>query len=245
LAIIENGGVRARQQKGQRGEGRKTRQLSNAISALLTLAASGARTAVASPIVDSTQSASALAAGPASGGEAPIDLDQMQLEGTSVARQPAEEEGSVRLKGLLLFHVADGIGAGGQLRVGNVGVRASLAYQPQIFVIDEDPWDNKFAHFALRNTAQLNFDALYLFGQSEKGLSVGYRYSTLLGHGAGIGYQASINLYGQPFAFSVPVIYYPAASRRVEDKLKLTGDERINFPFGAGLEYGLGIAWLF
>jgi hypothetical protein len=180
---------------------------------------------------------------PASGSEAAVDLDDVRLEGGVMAtRTPGAP---VSFKGLILLHVADGVGAGGQLRSGNTGVRVSFAYLPQHFIIDKDPWDEEFARFELANTAQLNVDAFQLFGQSEKGVSLSYRYSTLLGHGLGLAYQSYLELGGQRFALSVPVIYYPKGEQRVQREFGLQGGERINFPFGPGIDYGIGLAWLF
>ena len=195
--------------------------------------------------------------------DTPVDLDDLHLEGGVVAARAAAPPGvedashgggssvvhppapKVSWQGLILLHVADGVGVGGQLRVGNMGLRASLAYLPQYFIIDKDPWDDEFARFELAQTAQLNVDAFQLFGQSEKGVSLSYRYSTLLGHGLGLAYQSSVDLGGERFVLSVPVIYYPSGSERVQREFGLQGGERINFPFGPRIDYGIGLAWLF
>jgi hypothetical protein len=204
---------------------------------------------------------------PASDDEAPVELDDVALGGAVVAgpgrgagpQQPVEIDGAVhggvaaprpevpdvRLNGLVLLHVADGVGAGGQLRLGNLGVRASLAYAPQYYIVDDDPSDNKFARFKLTSTAQLNVDTFYLFGASERGMSLSYRYSTLLGHGLGLAYQSHLDIGGQRFALSVPVVYYPEGSSGVQREFGLHGGERVNFPFGPKLHYGIGVAWLF
>jgi hypothetical protein len=174
--------------------------------------------------------------------EAPIELQDVELTGRTVAPRP---EPKLQLQGLVLLHVADGVGAGGQLRFGNFGLRASVAYQPQHFIVDEDPADDEFPRFELKHSAQLNLDALCLFGASERGASLSYRYSTLLGHGLGAAYQSYVDLAGARFALSIPVVYYPAASERVRRELGLSGGERVNFPFGPGFEYGIGVAWLF
>ena len=194
--------------------------------------------------------------------DAPIDLDDLKLEGGVVAPcapAPGVEDASpsggiavahpptsrVSWKALVLLHVADGVGAGGQLRVGNMGLRASLAYLPQYFIVDKDPADDKFARFELANTAQLNVDAFYLFGESERGVALSYRYSTLLGHGLGLAYQSFVDLGGERFVLSVPVTYYPSGLERVQREFGLQGGERINFPFGPRVHYGIGLAWLF
>src|SRR6185295_151454 len=176
--------------------------------------------------------------------EAPVDLDNLKLAGGVVAARASAtgaEDASpgadsavvqppaprVSWKALVLLHVADGLGVGGQLRVGNTGLRASVAYVPQYFIVDKDPWDDKFAHFELAQTAQLNVDAFHLFGDSERGVSLSYRYSTLLGHGLGGAYQSFVVLGGARFVLSVPVIYYPAARDRLEREFGLQGGERI------------------
>lgn len=181
------------------------------------------------------------------GGDAPaaegvVDLEGV-FQGSTVAPPPPSP--ALRVRGLLLLHTADGVGAGGQLRLDNLGLRASVAYQPQHFLVDDDPVDDEFARFELAHSAQLNLDAFYLFGKSEKGVSLSYRYSTLLGHGLGAAYQSYIEIAGARFELSTPVVYYPAARERVRDALGVYGDEQVNFPFGPGLEYGVGFAWLF
>lgn len=176
---------------------------------------------------------------------APLDLQDVQVEGITVTRQEqASEEGGLQARGVVVLHMADGVGAGGQLRFGNFGLRASVAYLPQFFIVDKDPWDNEFARFELTDSIQLNVDALVLFGSSEKGASLSYRYSSLLGHGAGVAYQSSFDFVGQRFALSIPIIFYPDATDRVRRDLGLT-TERVNFPLGPRFDYGVGIAWLF
>jgi hypothetical protein len=200
------------------------------------------RLALAAPPIPAQPTPAATAGDRAQTAEEVVDLEGV-LQGSTVAPPPAPP--AVRLRGLLTLHTADGVGAGGQLRLENFGLRASVAYQPQHFLVDDDPVDDKFARFELAHTAQLNLDALYLFGESEKGVSLSYRYSTLLGHGLGVAYQSYIELAGARFELSTPVVYYPAAARRVPKELGLQGDEQVNFPFGPGLEYGIGFAWLF
>lgn len=197
--------------------------------------------ALAAPLPPSEPSTAAPAGDAAPGAEAAVDLEVV-FQGKTVAPPPPPV---LSVRGLLLLHSADGVGAGGQLRFDNVGLRASFAYQPQHFLVDDDPVDDEFARFELAHSAQLNLDAFYLFGKSDKGVSLSYRYSTLLGHGLGVAYQSYVEVAGARFELSTPIVYYPAAPRRVREGLGLHGDEQVNFPFGPGLEYGLGFAWLF
>lgn len=172
-----------------------------------------------------------------------VELPDVQLEGTTVAVRP--ENAAPRWQGLILLHLADGVGVGGQLRIGNAGVRLSLGYLPQLFIIDDDPEDEEFPRFKVASTVQLNVDTFYLFGNSEKGASLDYRYNSLLGHGVGVAYRSNFELSGARFELSVPVIYYPSGAERVREKYGLASGAHVNFPFGAGIDYGVGVAWLF
>jgi hypothetical protein len=171
-----------------------------------------------------------------------VEIDAT-VHGRVAAPRPVPQR--VQLNGLVLLHVADGVGAGGQLRFGNIGVRSSLAYAPQYYIVDDDPSDDKFARFKLTSTVQLNLDTFYLFGASERGMSLSYRYSSLLGHGLGLAYQSHLDIGGQPFALYVPVVYYPRGTEGVQREFGLHGGERINAPFGPKIHYGIGVAWLF
>jgi hypothetical protein len=181
--------------------------------------------------------------GPAQSREAALDLEDVGLEGGVVA--PSTPDAAPSLHGIISFHLADGVGLGGQLRAGSRSLRASVAYVPQHFIIDDDPQDDKFARFKLANTGQLNVDAIQYFGESERGVSLSYRYSTLLGHGVGLAYQSHLEIGGQYFALSVPVIYYPAGLERVQREFGVESGAHINFPFGPRIDYGIGVAWLF
>lgn len=174
---------------------------------------------------------------------APIDLDGALLEGRTAAQRVQPPGADVRLSGLVLVHFGDGFGAGGQLRVGGVGLRATLGYQPLLFIIDDDPQDTTLGDFELAHSAQLNLDGL-LLTKSQLGASLGYRYSTVLGHGVAVAFQSMFDLWRQRFAFSIPIMYFPAGTERVRDRYDLSPEDEINFPFGAGVQYGIGVAWL-
>lgn len=174
---------------------------------------------------------------------APIELDGAPLEGRTAARRVQPSDADVRLNGLVLVHFGDGLGAGGQLRIGGLGLRATLGYEPLLFIVDDDPQDTTLGDFKLAHSAQLNLDGL-LLTRSEVGASVGYRYSTVLGHGVAVAFQSMFDLWRQRFAFSIPVMYFPAGTARVRDRYDLSADHEINFPFGAGIQYGIGVAWL-
>lgn len=176
--------------------------------------------------------------------DAPIELDVALSGGTQAERQ-ASDAGRSRFEGLVLFSAADGIGGGGQLRSGPFGLRGTVAYQPLLFLVDADPADKTFGAFEFSNSFQLNVDALLVGTDSEEqGGSIGYRFNDLLGHGISVAYQSAFDAWGQRFSLSFPVTYYPSATQRVRDELDIASGYEINFPFGAGLQFGMGAAWI-
>lgn len=175
--------------------------------------------------------------------DAPIELD-VALSGETRGERAAFDHGRPRVEALVLFSAADGVGVGGQIRSGNFGVMASVAYQPLLFLVDADPADKTFGAFEFSNSLQLNVDALLVTTESGTGGSLGYRFNDLLGHGVSVAYQSTFDAWGQHFGLSFPVTYYPAATSRVRDELGIAADYEINFPFGAGLQFGMGAAWI-
>jgi hypothetical protein len=162
---------------------------------------------------------------------------------TAEGRASAPDAARLRLDGLVLLHVGDGFGAGGQIHWGRVGLRASMAYYPAFFNVDNDGGGDRT--FELVHSAQLNLDMLLLATKSGLGASLGYRYNTLLGHGAAVAFQGMFELWQQRFSFSFPVMYYPEGTDRVRQELGLSSEYRINYPFGGGMQFGAGVAWLF
>jgi hypothetical protein len=213
---------------------RVVRQLAAALSATLVLTGSVGVLA---------EGGTALEPQPAVNAE-PIELADVGLGGVSQGvKAPAPDTEHLRLDGLVLLHLADGVGAGGQLRLGAFGLRATAGYQPLLFVVDRDVDDQDVGDIEFMSSGQLNLDVL-LLSQSEMGASLGYRYNTLLGHGAALAFQSMFELWGQHFSFSIPVMYFPEGTNQVLDELGLSSEYRINFPFGAGIQYGVGVAWV-
>jgi hypothetical protein len=193
------------------------------------------------PLTQGASEPGMAAAAPSS--DVPIELDVSLTGETRASREPADR-GRSRLEGLVLMSAADGIGLGGQFRSGMFGMRGTLAYQPLLFLVDADPADKTFGAFEFSNSIQLNVDALLVTLDTERGGSLGYRFNDLLGHGISVAYQSAFDLWGQHFSLSFPVTYYPGATGRVRDKLGIASDYEINFPFGAGLQFGMGAAWI-
>jgi hypothetical protein len=179
----------------------------------------------------------------ASAADAPIELD-VGLSGETQAERRASDAGRSRFEGLVLLSAADGVGGGGQLRSGPFGLRATLAYQPLLFLVDADPADKTFGAYEFSNSFQLNIDALLVEIDSEQGGSIGYRFNDVLGHGISVAYQSAFDAWGQHFSLSFPVTYYPSATERVRDRFDIASGDEINFPFGAGLQFGVGAAWI-
>lgn len=172
-----------------------------------------------------------------------IELD-VSLTGETRAARRIIDEGRTRLEALVLLSAADGVGVGGQLRSGMLGLRATVAYQPLLFLVDADPADKTFGAFEFSNSVQLNLDAMLVSTDTGTGGSLGYRFNDLLGHAISVAYQSRFELWGQHFDLSFPVTYYPGATRRVREQLGIANDYEINFPFGAGLQFGMGVAWV-
>lgn len=182
-------------------------------------------------------------ASPALPGPAPLELD-VALSGQTQGERQDPDRGRSHFEGLVLLSAADGVGGGGQVRSGPFGLRATVAYQPLLFLVDADPADKTFGAFEFSNSFQLNVDAMLVGVDSEQGGSLGYRFNDLLGHGITVAYQSAFDAWGQHFSLSFPVTYYPSATSRVRDKLDIESGYEINFPFGAGLQFGMGAAWI-
>jgi hypothetical protein len=228
-------------------------------AALCALALGWAGSAAAAPSI--TPGAPVVSNTPAS--DAPIELDTA-LEGathgrpttsephavvdsgqtTPEQRPPALDGGRKRVNPVVLFSAADGVGVGGLVRSGVFGLQGTVAYQPLLFLVDKDPADKTFGAFEFANSIQLNVDAMLVGAQSETGGSIGYRFNNLLGHGVTLAYQSVFEMWGEHFSLSFPVTYYPAATSRVRDRLDIAPGYEINFPFGAGLQFGMGAAWV-
>ena len=226
--------------------------------ALFALAFGGAGSAAAAP--SNAQGAPVVSNTPAP--DAPIELDTALSGATRAqrgeaahvgvvdsgqaveAQPPAPDAGRRRLNPLVIFSAADGLGVGAQVRSGVFGLQGSVAYQPLLFLVDKDPADKTFGAFEFANSIQLNVDAMLVGVQSETGGSIGYRFNDLLGHGVTLAYQSVFEMWGEHFNLSFPVTYYPAATSRVRDRLGIASGYEINFPFGAGLQFGMGAAWV-
>ena len=237
-----------------------------------TAAAAGpSQAAAGTPAADaagtpSVEGMPAVAAGTLAVADAPLELDSVAFQGetqanrapdaplnpaavggeaqTTPPRSDVNAEPGKRLNALVLLSAADGVGGGAQLRNGVFGVRGTLSYRPLFFLVDADPGDNKFGAYQFANSVQLNVDVMLAGVESERGGSIGYRFNNLMGNGFTIAYQSAFDAFGQHFNLSFPVTYYPEATGRVRDRLGIASGHEINFPFGAGFQFGMGAAWV-
>lgn len=189
---------------------------------------------------------------------APLELGGMALQAQTSGQRPGVDSvagegagahspidrGRHRIEGLVLMSAADGVGGGAQLRSGVFGVRGTASYHPLFLLVDENPTDKKFGAYHFSNSIQFNLDVLLVGAESDRGGSVGYRFNDVLGHGVTVAYQSAFEAWGQRFTLSFPVTYYPKATSRVRERLDIPSGDEINFPFGAGLQYGVGAAWV-
>jgi hypothetical protein len=141
-----------------------------------------------------------------------------------------------------------GLAVGGELRLGNAGLRASGGANLIILtLVDADTYS--LSSIEVFGTGQLNADAYLFFplqGGADLGLSVGAKYNTLLGFGIGGAFEVRKQLRPRlGLGVSVGLVYYPDGADRLVEKEGFPPDVEFNFPFGAGLQGGGGVALTF
>jgi hypothetical protein len=122
---------------------------------------------------------------------------------------------------LILAGYSDGLAAGVEFGMGDFALRGSAGYMPLIFSITNAD-DLGFERFEFRNSAQANADVLFLpwaRGSGNRvGLSLGYRYNTLLTHGFALGGQVEATLSDDlTLLVMFNLAFYPDGSYRVSD----------------------------
>src|SRR5262245_2807129 len=96
---------------------------SRALGVVFSLGVSAASTVRAAAL------AGAAATSPPAAAAHPIELDAMGLGGVTEAPREALPSATLRVGGLALLSIADGIGAGAQLRAGPFGLRTTFGYE--------------------------------------------------------------------------------------------------------------------
>jgi hypothetical protein len=181
--------------------------------------------------------------------DAPANAPRAAAEDAALDSPPSTDRRGVAP--LVQLGWYDGCAGGVQFDAGAIALRASFAYFPVILIVREDGFSaGSDSSLELLHSAQGNADFLWYFAapgeRSRIGLSVGYRYNTLLLHGVGLAFQGDVTL-----SDSVRLLYtfglslHWQGSDRVRDELGLTSDATFNFPFGAGFQGGAGVGLAF
>jgi hypothetical protein len=142
------------------------------------------------------------------------------------------------------------LAAGAQWNLGVFALRGSFGYFPLVLSVDDDVFDDNAPSYEVLHSYQLNADAAYYFWAPAKssrlGLSFGYRYNSELAHGAAVGLQVEADV---SKSLAVMVLFalsmYPDGDDRARQALNESSEAKFNFPFGAGLQGGLGIGMRF
>jgi hypothetical protein len=151
----------------------------------------------------------------------------------------------------LVAEIGDRSGAavGAELRFGSVGARLTGGGN-LVMVSVSDADTHELDSFQIFGTGQLNGEAfafpIHLDGGTELGLSVAYRYNSLLGSGYGGGLEAQRRI-GQrsTLRVSAGLTFYPDGDDRLIEREELPEDVDFNFPLGATVQGGLDVALAF
>ena len=144
--------------------------------------------------------------------------------------------------------VYDGIGAG--IRVGDsrVGVHVIGAWQP-LFVTSQTD-DLSTPDIDVYSTLQANADVYVLFTEptprASIGMTPGYKGSTHLGHGGGIGFYVAIDAHQRTSYFLIGgITWFPDGEAHLRDKKSIAMDREFAFPgpaLNAGVNLGIDFA---
>jgi hypothetical protein len=144
--------------------------------------------------------------------------------------------------------VYDGIGGG--IRVGDarLGVQVIGGWQP-LFVASQTD-SSQPPDIDVYSTLQANADVYVLFSEptprSSIGMTVGYKGSTHLGHGAGIGFYVAIDAHERVSYFLIGgVTWFPNGEDQLRDKKSIAMDREFSFPgpaLNAGVNLGVDFA---
>ncbi len=126
-------------------------------------------------------------------------------------------------------------GFGGGVRAGTrtAGVEGSYGWLPILIALQNTPADSP--HFEFFSTGQANAAVYWLFfkpgPRADAGLTLGWKYDTLLGHGAGVGGYAQVDL-TRALALHVygGLSIYPRGEPRLRDTAAIPDDAGFAFP---------------
>jgi hypothetical protein len=138
-----------------------------------------------------------------------------------------------------------GFGVGLQLGSRDVGLRAAVGWTP-LLLVAQDQFDSTQLDFygALQVSPDLYVRLLTFQGKTDLGLQVGYRYSSLLGHGAALGGYVQFALHRTADVFVAGgLMIYPDGEAHLKQEEHLASNTSFSFP-GPSVNVGasLGIA---
>lgn len=164
----------------------------------------------------------------------------------TAATPPVREKTVVRndISPLITAGWTTGVGGGLQLDGSVFALRGSFGYAPIFAGIGEDAEGNT-EDMEVLHTYQANADLVLFFwapsARSRIGLSGGYRYNQVFGHGAawGLEVEADVNEHMTLF-LSLQTAYFPDGTERALDALG-NPDEPVEFTFGSNFLSGLSV----
>jgi hypothetical protein len=134
---------------------------------------------------------------------------------------------------------------GAQVGVSGLGLRASAGWNP-LLVSTTAPDTLRTSSLHVFSTGQVNVDAFALPFRSASGAlvggSAGYKYNSVLGHGASVAFDAQlVRSRRVRWHFQAGVVYYPDGTERVSAERAIPQGDHISFPFGARWQAGASI----
>lgn len=164
------------------------------------------------------------------------------------APAPVAHYGHQRSVGILAeIGLHTGFGVGARVGAGDFGARVSAGWNPIIVAIQKpDPTENDFD---AASSLQINADlfALPIQGteRARVGAIGGYRYNSILGHGASLGGNAVVDL-GPHLALDLlgGITWFPSGNERARDEFGVAAQDDFGFP-GPELVYSAELALIF
>lgn len=165
--------------------------------------------------------------------------------GTALAGEPARTDGLSLVAGI---GAGDGLVAGAGISTGALGLRATAGWRPLVISMVEEAGDPP--DFGFYSSGQANADLVALpwrpSPRSAVGASVGYKYNTVLGHGAGAAFEAAIGLSPRlSLLLSAGVAYFPDGDDEIREREMAPAETDFNYPLGAGWQSGANIGLAF
>jgi hypothetical protein len=148
----------------------------------------------------------------------------------------------------LLLHIGPFSGFGGGVQVGShdVGLRASVGWTPLLLVLAGGSQSSDLKFYS---TLQVSPDLYVAFASPRStthlGAQLGYRYSSLLGHGlAGGGYAQFALSRGIDWLLSAGVLIFPDGEDRLRRDQGFSSTAQFSFPSPA-VNFGISLGLVF